>query len=68
MWEKTINTREKRKASSSDTLTMEMIAALVDFAADKITEMYNDIYNIYFIPKDIERSAFIKFPNNVRSN
>lgn len=67
MWEKTINTREKRKASSSDTLTMEMIA-LVDFAADKITEMYNDIYNIYFIPKDIERSAFITFPNNVRSN
>lgn len=67
MWEKTINTREKRKASSSDTLTMEMIA-LVDFAADKITEMYNDIYNIHFIPKDIERSAFITFPNNVRSN
>lgn len=68
MWEKTINTREKRKASSSDTLTMEMIAALVDFAADKITEMYNDIYNIHFIPKDIERSAFITFPNNVKSN
>lgn len=47
-----------RKHQDSDKMSIETIAALEDFGVYKISELYNNIYWIGFIP-DVKKSMFI---------
>ena len=65
--EQAIKNAKSGKAAGSDEITAEMIKALEDFGSEKLTELFNDIYQSGCLPEDFLESVFITLPKKPKA-
>ena len=65
--EKAIYTLCPGKALGEDEITIEMLQALDEIGIDKITELFNKIYDTGYIPDDMKKSTFIPIPKKAKA-
>ena len=56
------------KAAGGDEITSEMLKALGDFGIDKLTLLFNKIYDTGFLPDEMLSSTFITLPKKPKAN
>ena len=59
---------KKGKAPGPDGITCEMITPLEDFGSEKLTDMYNDMYDTGHLHDDFITSVFITLPKKPKAN
>ena len=55
------------KAAGSDEITAEMLKALGDFGINKLTKLFNDIYDTGFLPDEMLASTYITLPKKPKA-
>ena len=64
---KALKNSQLGKAPGDDGITTEMLKALEDFGAEKLTDSYNDIYSTGIFPDELLMSVFITLPKQPRA-
>ena len=64
---KAIDTLRPGKSPGEDEMTTEILQALDEIGIDKITELYNKIYNTRYIQDDMKKSTFISIPKKAKA-
>ena len=57
-----IKRAKANKAPGADGVTAEMIKALEEFGVEKLTDLYNDIYESGHLPEDFLESVCVTLP------
>ena len=65
--ERAIKNSQLGKAPGEDGITTEMLKLLEDFGIDKLTELFNAIYETGDFPEDLLMSIFITLPKQARA-
>ncbi|GFR91923.1 endonuclease-reverse transcriptase, partial [Elysia marginata] len=55
------------KAPGLDNISTEMLKAVGNFGIEKLTDIFNDIYNSGHLPEDLLQSVFITLPKKTRA-
>ena len=55
------------KAAGEDGITAEMLKALQEFGIQKLTTLFNNIYDTGFLPEEMLSSTFITLPKKTKS-
>ena len=66
--EAAIKQTKGRKAPGKDMIVSEMGKALGSFGVEKLTELFNSIYNSGQFPEDLVKSIFIPLPKKPMAN
>ena len=62
-----INKLKNNKATGTDLIAAEMLKALDDGPLGKLTQLYNEIYNTGYWPKELKESIFIPIPKKPKA-
>ena len=52
------------KAAGDDGITTEMFKLVGEFGTDKLTELYNDIYDTGYLPEDLPNQYSLLYQKN----
>ena len=66
--ERALKKMKNGKAAGGDEITSEMLKALGDFGIDKLTLLFNKIYDTGFLPEEMLSSTFITLPKKPKAN
>ena len=55
------------KAPGEDGITTEMLKILEEFTIDKLTDLFNDIYNTGYLPEELAKSVYIPLPKKAKA-
>ena len=64
---KALKNSQLGKAPGDDGVTTEMLKILEEFGAEKLTNLYNEIYNTGIFPEELLKSVFITLPKQPRA-
>ena len=64
---KAIKNTQLGKAPGEDGITTEMLKFLDDFAIEKLTDLYNEIYSSGIFPEELLQSVYITLPKQPRA-
>ena len=65
--ERALKNAQLGKAPGDDGITTEMLKLLESFGVDKLTDLYNEIYNTGVFPEELLTSVYITLPKQPRA-
>lgn len=65
--EKALRKMKNGTAAGGDEITAEMLKALGDFGIEKLTVLFNNIYNTGFLPEEMLSSIYITLPKKPKA-